>query len=180
MLNSILALIVDTVAGILGGAMLLRFWTQAIRVRAPNSLAHFIAKLTDWLVKPFRRIIPGVGGHDWASLAGASTVALLAVAIILAIAGALTLPNLLVLALVRLLNWALYGFMALIIISAVFSWVNPQAPLAPFIQTLTDPLMRPLRKVIPLIGSVDLSPLVALLLLQILLRIVDAIPLQLL
>ncbi len=69
--------------------------------------------------------------------------------------------------------------MALIIISAVFSWVNPQAPLAPFIQTLTDPLLRPLRKFIPLIGSVDLSPLVALLLLQILLRVVETIPLQL-
>jgi len=180
LLNSILALIIDTAAGILGGAMLLRFWTQAIRVRAPNSLAHFMSRLTDWLVLPLRRVIPGVGGHDWASLAGAFLIVLVAVGIVLGIAGALTVPNLLVLALVRLLNWALYGFMALIIISAVFSWVNPQAPLAPFIQTLTDPLMRPLRRVIPLIGSVDLSPLVALLLLQILLRIINAIPLQLL
>lgn len=180
MLDSILGLIVDTITGILGGAMLLRFWTQAIRVRAPNSLAHFISRITDWLVLPLRRVIPGVGGHDWASLAAAFIVALVAVAIVLGVAGALTVPNLLVLALVRVLNWALYGFMALIIISAIFSWVNPQAPLAPFIQVLTNPLMRPLRKVIPLIGSVDLSPLVALLLLQILLRVVDAIPLQLL
>ena len=180
LLNSIVALIVDTVASILGGAMLLRFWTQAIRVRAPNSLAHFTSRLTDWLVLPLRRIIPGVGGHDWASLCGALFVALLAVGIFLGMAGMLSAPNLLVLALVRVANWALYGFMALILISAIFSWVNPQAPLAPFIQTLSDPLMRPLRRVIPLIGSVDLSPLVALLLLQILLTVVNAIPLQLL
>lgn len=178
--NSILALIIDTAAGILGGAMLLRFWTQAIRVRAPNSLAHFISRLTDWLVQPLRRVLPGVGGYDWASLAAASLVALAAVGIVLGSANALTMSALLVLAIVRLLEWALYGFMALIIISAVFSWVNPQAPLAPFVQTLTDPLMRPLRRVIPLVGNVDLSPLVALLLLQILLRVVASIPFQLL
>jgi YggT family protein len=75
----------------------------------------------------------------------------------------------------RLVEWILYGFMGLIIIEVIFSWVNPHAPLAPFVQALTDPLMRPLRRVIPLVGNIDLSPLVAFLLLRIALYLVNAL-----
>ena len=57
--------------------------------------------------------------------------------------------------------------MALLIIEAIFSWVNPHAPLAPFVRALNEPLLRPIRKVVPLVGSLDLSLLVALILLQI-------------
>jgi YggT family protein len=74
-------------------------------------------------------------------------------------------------ALFRFLNWIIYGFMALLIIEAVFSWINPHAPLAPFIHALNDPLLRPLRRVIPPIGGIDLTVLVALILLQILQRV---------
>jgi YggT family protein len=65
--------------------------------------------------------------------------------------------------------------MASLVIDAVFSWVNPHAPLAPFVRALNDPLLRPLRRIIPLIGNVDLSPLAALLLLQIGLRLVSSV-----
>jgi YggT family protein len=75
---TILQLIVDTVAGVLGGVLLLRFWMQVIRVRPPASVAQFTFTLTDWLVRPLRRILPGVGGYDWASLIGAFLVVLLA------------------------------------------------------------------------------------------------------
>ena len=67
----------------------------------------------------------------------------------------------------RFLNWIIYGFMGLLIIEVVFSWINPHAPLAPFIRALNDPLLRPLRRVIPPVGGLDLSVLVALILLQI-------------
>lgn len=70
-------------------------------------------------------------------------------------------------ALQRFLEWVLFGFMALLIIEAIFSWVNPHAPLAPFVRALNDPLLRPIRKVVPLVGNLDLSLLVALILLQI-------------
>jgi YggT family protein len=72
-------------------------------------------------------------------------------------------------ALHRFLNWILYGFMALLIIEAIFSWVNPNAPLAPFVHALNQPLLRPIRKVVPTIGGMDLSVLVALVVIQILL-----------
>ncbi|RJG10843.1 YggT family protein [Massilia cavernae] len=158
-------MIVDAAAAILGGVLLLRFWMQAIRVRPPQSVAQFTFTLSDWLVRPLRRIVPGVGGYDWASLIGAFLVVLLATSVLLI--GGLAFESVLLLALHRFLSWIIYGFIALLIIEAIFSWVNPHAPLAPLVRALNDPLLRPLRRVVPLVGGLDLSLLVALILLQI-------------
>jgi YggT family protein len=165
---SILQLIVDAAASVLGGVLLLRFWMQATRVRPPAAVAQFTFTLSDWLVRPMRRIVPGVGGYDWASLLGAFLVVLLATSImtITTIEG-WNGQAVLIMSLYRFLNWIIYGFIALLIIEAIFSWVNPQAPLAPFVRALNDPLLRPIRRVVPLIGGIDLSVLVALILLQI-------------
>lgn len=161
----ILQLIVDTVAGVLGGVLLLRFWMQVIRVRPPASIGQFIFTLSDWLVRPLRRIVPGMGGYDWASLIGAFLVVLAASALML-LFGA-SGQTVLLYALYRLLEWIIYGFMGLLIIEVIFSWVNPYAPLAPFVRALNDPLLRPIRRVVPPIGGIDFSVLVAFLLLQI-------------
>lgn len=162
---SIVMLIVDAIATLLGGALLLRFWMQAIRVRPPASVAQFTFQLSDWLVRPLRRIVPGVGGYDWASLIGAFLIVLLATSVLF-LAGWTTQAVLLV-ALQRFLQWILYGFMALLVIEAIFSWVNPHAPLAPFVRALNEPLLKPIRRMVPLVGNLDLSLLVALILLQI-------------
>ena len=175
MLSNIFLLIIDTVATILAALLLLRFWMQAVRVRPPSSIGQFMFQLTDWMVKPLRRVVPGAGGYDWASLLGAFLIAMLMVVIHLWVVSALSVQTVLVISLLRLLQWVLYGFMGLIIIEVIFSWVNPHAPLAPLIRALTDPLMRPLRKVIPLIGSIDLSPLVAFILLRIALSVVSTL-----
>jgi YggT family protein len=174
-LNSILTLIIDSVAGVLGGVLLLRFWMQVVRVRPPASLGQFIFQLTDWLVRPLRRVLPGVGGYDWASLLGAGLVIILAVAIDLAVLSRFSLQFLVLLSLLRFVEWVFYGFMGLIIIEAVFSWVNPHAPLAPFIRVLNEPLLRPLRRVVPLVGNIDLTPLVALVVLRIALMLVSTL-----
>ncbi|QNA91174.1 YggT family protein [Massilia sp. Dwa41.01b] len=160
-------MIVDTIASVLGGVLLLRFWMQAIRVRPPASVAQFTFTLSDWLVKPLRRIIPGAGGYDWASLIGAFLVVLLATSLLLMVGA--TGEQVFIFALARFLKWIIYGFIALLIIEAIFSWVNPHAPLAPFVHDLNDPLLRPIRRVVPPIGGLDLSVLVAVLLLQIVL-----------
>lgn len=172
MLNSIVTLIIDTVASMLGGVLLLRFWMQAIRVRPPYAAGQFIFQLSDWLVLRLRKIFPGVGGYDWSSMIGAIAVAALASLIEIALVGALNPQLILLLTLVRISNWILYGFMGMILIGAVFSWINPHAPLAPFVASLSEPLLRPLRRIIPMIGNIDLSPLAALLLLQIALLLV--------
>lgn len=164
---SILQFIVDTAATLLGALLLLRFWMQATRVRPPQQIGQFTFTLTDWLVLPLRRLVPGMGGYDWASLIGAFVVVLLASSLLL-VAGAdaeMVLRH----ALFRFLSWILYGFMALLIIDAIFSWVNPHAPLAPFVHALNTPILRPIRRVVPPIGGVDLSVLVALVLIQIIL-----------
>lgn len=158
-------LIVDTVAGLLGAVLLLRFWMQAIRVRPPSSVAQFTFQLSDWLVRPLRRVVPGVGGFDWASLIGAFLIVFLATSVLFLRGDAW--QSVLLVALYRFLQWILYGFMAMLVIEAIFSWVNPHAPLAPFIRALNEPLLRPLRKVVPLVGNLDLSLLVAMILLQV-------------
>ncbi len=149
MLYSILGLIVDTVTGIFGAILLLRFWMQVVRVRPPMAFAQFMFQATDWLVKPLRRLLPGVGGYDWASFVGAFLVVLVAVAL------------------------------DLLLIEVIFSWVNPHAPLAPLVRALNEPMMRPLRRVIPLMGGIDLSPIVAFLILRIALYLASAILLPL-
>lgn len=162
---SVLQLLVDVVATILGGVLLLRFWMQAIRVRPPASVAQFTFTMSDWLVRPMRRIVPGVGGFDWASLIGALLVVALATSIyfLFGFTGDMVALKILY----RFLTWILYGLMALLIVEAVFSWVNPHAPLAPFVRALNEPLLRHLRRVVPQIGGIDFSMLVALILIQI-------------
>ncbi|HYD80601.1 MAG TPA: YggT family protein [Paucimonas sp.] len=175
MLYSIFSLIVDTIAAVLGGVLLLRFWMQVVRIRPPTSIAQFTFQLSDWLVRPLRRLLPGVGGYDWASLVGAFLVALLSIAVEIWVVAQPSAEAILLFSVLRVVRWILYGLMGFILIEVVFSWVNPHAPLAPFVRALNDPLMRPLRRVIPPIGNIDLTPLVALLLLQIALQLLGTI-----
>ena len=174
MLHSIFMLIVNAVASILAGVMLLRFWMQVVRVRPPQSVGQFVYQLSDWLVRPLRRVMPG-GAYDWASLLGAFIIVLLAVIAAVGLQSGFDFKIILVLSLERLLEWICYGFMATLIIEAIFSWVNPYAPLAPFVRALNEPLLRPLRRVIPPLGGVDLSPLALLILLQILQRVISSL-----
>lgn len=175
MLDSIFTLIIDTVAIVLAGALLLRFWMQAVRVRPPMEIAQFTYQLTDWLVRPLRRVLPGAGGYDWASLIGALLVALIATTIEVWLRGGFAPHAILLLTILRICHWALYGLIGLLLIEVIFSWVNPNAPLAPFVRALNDPLMRPLRRIVPLMGTIDLSPLVALILLRIAIELVTTI-----
>lgn len=165
MLFQIVSLLVNTITGLLGGLLLLRFWMQAIRVRPPNTVGQFTFTLTDWLVLPLRRVIAGVGGYDWASLVGAFLVSL--VASLLYLLFGFPLAAVLVIALQNLAQSMIYGLMLLLVVEVIFSWINPMAPAAPFVRALNYPLLRALRRVLPPVGGLDLSCLVALVLLQI-------------
>ena len=175
MIYSIFNLIVDTIATVLAALLLLRFWMQAVRVRPPLSLGQFMFRLTDWLVLPLRRLLPGLGGYDWASLLGALLVALISIALELAIRSAFAIEPLLLLTALSMVHWIGYGFIGLLFIEVIFSWVNPNAPLAPMVSALNEPLMRPLRSIVPAVGGIDLSPLVAFLLLRIALFVADSV-----
>lgn len=167
MLYNLFSLIVDLVAGLFAGVLLLRCWMQLVRVRPPQQIAQFTFQLTDWLVKPLRRVIPGVGGIDWASLLSAYAIAVISTSLKVWLKLHLFSGLIFLLAFFSLLQWIIYGFTALLILEVIFSWINPHAPLAPFVQALNAPLLRPIRRIIPLIGGLDLSPMVLFLLLQV-------------
>ena len=114
MIYSIFNLIVDTIATVLAALLLLRFWMQAVRVRPPLSLGQFMFRLTDWLVLPLRRLLPGLGGYDWASLLGALLVALISIALELAIRSAFAIEPLLLLTALSMVHWIGYGFIGLL------------------------------------------------------------------
>jgi YggT family protein len=173
MLVQILLFILDTVCGLMTLALLVRFAMQWARVPFRNPLGQFIVAVTDWMVRPVRRLIPGLFGLDMASLFLAwlwqvayQGIALGFTGVLLAVSPAPTVVVAL-LALLEVAKIGLYLVIGAVIVSAVFSWVNPYAPLAEVFNTLTRPLLRPFRRVIPPVGGVDLSPLALLLVLQI-------------
>ena len=172
MLYQITSLLLEVVAGLLAGTCLLRLYMQYQRipmsVRSGNPLAKFIFALTDWLVLPLRRVIPAVGRWDMASLVGAFLIQLAQFLILWGITGmAANLLSVVVLAGFGLVRMAISGMTVLIIIYAVLSWVQTRSIAADFLERLVMPLLIPIRRVMPLIGGIDLSPLVLLLLLQV-------------
>ncbi len=175
MIHSIFNLVIDTVATIVAGLLLFRFWMQAVRVRPPFSLGQFIFRLTDWLVLPLRKLLPGMGGYDWASLAGACLVLMASIAIQLGVRSAFAVDAWLLLSLLALVHAIAYGLIGLIFLEVILSWVNPQAPIAPTVRALTEPVLRPFRRVLPSIAGIDLSPILAFLALRILVFVVESV-----
>ena len=154
---------------------LLRFLMQALRVSFGGQLGNFVVTLTNWAVKPLRRIVPGIGGFDWASLLPALVFQLLlSGAVVFLLRGSIEdgaglAITLFALALRSLLRLTVYIFIGALILLAVLSWVNPYSPFAGPVSQLTRPLLDPIRRIVPLISGIDLSPLIAILLLQALL-----------
>jgi YggT family protein len=168
----ILLFLLDTLFFFLVAAALLRAWMNHQRVSMQGQPGRFVMALTDWLVQPLRKILPGAvakGRVDGGSVAAAVLLALLyAVLWLLAAMGADApwgaAPLLGLKFLVRAL---LQGLMALLIVYAVLSWVQPRSPLMGLMERLTAPMVAPLRRVIPLVGGVDLSVLVLIIALQV-------------
>lgn len=175
MLHGIFTLVIDIVTGLFAGFLLLRFWMQVQRVRPPVGLAQAIFQMTDWLVHPIRRVIPGYRGYDWATMVGVFLTALLSMVLDFWLLSEVSITTIVLLMVFRVLQWILYGLMALLVLEAIFSWVNPHAPLAPFVRALNEPLLSPFRKVLPSSGSLDFSPLLVLILLQILSRVLNEV-----
>ncbi len=172
MLYQIVSLLLEVVAGIVSGACLLRLYMQALRVpmsvRSGNPLGRFVFALTDWIVLPLRRVLPALGALDSASLVAAFLLQLAKFALLWLLAGAggglFALP---VLALFGLLSMAISGLTVAVIVYAVLSWVPAPSVLSGVMARLVEPLLRPIQRVLPLVGGIDLSPLVLLLVLQV-------------
>ena len=167
-----LVFLVDAVVSFFCTLFLLRFMMQAMRVSFAGQIGDFVVKLTNWAVKPLRRIIPGLGGFDWASLFAALACSCCSRRcwsasgqVISADAGTMALMAGWF-AIRTLLRLAVYILIGALILQAVLSWINPYSPLAAPAHQLTRPLLDPIRRIMPAISGIDLSPLVAILLLQ--------------
>ena len=172
MLTQILQFLLETLFGFMVFLLLSRFYMQLARVSFRNPIGQFVTTLSNWMVMPARRIIPGLFGLDRASLACAWLVQAVLVTLLLYLRGfAMDAgTDVLVIAaisLVDLLRSAIQLMIGLIIVQVVISWVNPHAPLAPLFNGLTRPFLAPLQRIVPLIGNIDLSPLAFVILAQI-------------
>lgn len=173
MLFHIFSVLVHAMAGLVAGTCLLRLYMQFQRInlslRSGNPLAPFIFALTNWLVMPLRRVVPAFGRLDTASLLAAGLVVAAKLALLSLAAGAV--PHGVVLlgaCVLDLLNLSVSGLVWLVIAYAVLSWVRAGTDVAYVLAQLVEPLLRPIRRVLPLVGGVDLSPLALLLALQVL------------
>lgn len=168
-----LVFLVDAVVSFFCTLFLLRFMMQAMRVSFAGQIGDFVVKLTNWAVKPLRQVIPGLGGFDWASLFAALALQLLLSALLVGISGQVISADAGTIALMAgwfairtLLRLAIYILIGALILQAVLSWINPYSPLSAPAHQLTRPLLDPIRRILPAISGIDLSPLVAILLLQ--------------
>ncbi|MEG0001238.1 MAG: YggT family protein [Comamonas sp.] len=173
MLFQIITFLLDVVVGLLTGLCLLRLYMQAQRIPFSNPVGRLVFALTDWIILPLRKIVPASGRWDASSAIAAYLLQMLQYVLLWLMMGAgggqaLWLPWL---ALCGVLRVALSGCVGIVLIYTILSWVQTRSPIAMVMERLAEPLLRPVRKVMPLIGGIDLSPLVLLVLLQIALMV---------
>ena len=176
MFSDALRFLINVVFGLVVYAVLLRFLMQWLRAPFRNPLGQAVSALTDWAVKPLRRVIPGYRGYDWASLLLAWLLQALWLAAVVALGTEIvssTVAGLVaVLAVVELIKAALWIVIVAVFVQAVLSWVAPDGPLAGVLNALTFRVLTPVRRFVPpLGGALDLSPLIVIVLAQLVLML---------
>lgn len=172
MLYQIFSFLLDLAVGFISGACLLRLYMQFQRIpmsaRSGNPVGPFVFALTDWIVLPLRRIFPAIGALDTASLVAVYFLQLSEFALLWLIAGGgaalVAVPLLAIFGLARLI---VTSMTIALVVYAVLSWVPAHSVLTHLLERLVRPWLMPVRRFIPLLGGVDLSPFVVLVLLQI-------------
>lgn len=178
-LQNIAVFLISTVFSLYIGAVLLRFLLALVRADFYNPLSQFLVKITNPVLVPLRRFIPPVGKIDSASLVLAFTLKLISATLLMSIQGVdAGVGGLLLAVIADLIRTVIWIFMIALIVQAIMSWVGNSYgnPMGSLLDSLTAPLLDPIRKRVPLIGMVDLSPLVAILLLQVVLIALAGFP----
>jgi len=163
--------LIQTVFGLYILAVLLRLILQWVRADFYNPVSQFLVKITNPPLKPLRRIIPGWGGVDIASVLLLIALQMAELALIdLALGSRMSPSNLFVSALAELLSLGINVVIGAILIQVILSWIAPGSynPLIGLVHRIADPALAPARRIIPPISGIDLSPLVALVVLQLL------------
>lgn len=171
-LNTAAVYVLQTLGSLYLLIVLLRFVLQLVRANFYNPLCQFAVKATQPLLKPLRRVIPSLFGLDMSSLVLAILVQLALMALTLLLTYG-TMGNFL-----QLMVWALIGVTALflkifffaLIISVILSWVAPGShnPGAELVNQICEPALAPFRKILPNLGGLDISPILAFMVLKLL------------
>ena len=178
MLGNALIFIAQVAFGLLTMALLLRFYMQWVRAPYRNPLSDFINALTDFMVRPARRFVPGLWGLDVPTLLLAWLVQGLELLVVLQIRGyhygseiGLALVGIAAMAALAVVKMLVYIVLVATLMQAVLSWINPDSPVAPLLDAMTRSVLRIFRRRIPPVGNVDLSPLFVLVACQLLLML---------
>ncbi len=178
MISGTLIFLIDTASSLFTLALLLRFYLQWARAPYRHPLADFLLALTDFAVRPARRVIPGLWGLDFATLALAWLTQLIELWLTLQLRGyefeaavGAAAGALLLLAAVKTIKLLLYIVMVAVLVQAVLTWVAPYSPVMPLLNSMARPWLRIFQRLIPPVGNVDLSPLFVVILCQIILML---------
>jgi len=170
MLNEAMLFLLDVLLQPFAAILMLRFHLQWLRAPMRNPVGEFVMVLTDFAVLRVRRFIPSVMGMDSASLLLALLVEMLYLTGYVWVQGVpmhgFPMPGLILLAVVKLFKISLYLLMAAVFMQAILSWVNPYTPIAPLLTAVTRRFLQPLRRVVPMLGNVDLSALLLFIICQ--------------
>jgi len=175
-MNQALIFLLETFLGLFSLALVLRFYLQAVRAPARNALGHFLAALTDFIVRPTRRVVPGLWGYDLSTLLLAWLTELLLVGGVLALKGyqagpgvGMAVIGIMLIAALNLLKLLIYILMVAVFAQAILSFVAPRGPATAILASLTRPFLGLFQRRVAPVGGVDLSPLFVLVTCQILL-----------
>lgn len=175
MFTQMIVYLLQTIVGFFCMMLLVRTAMRWMRISFVNQVGQFVLATTNWAVLPTQRILPSVGRLDLSALVPAWLLQVVLVLLIAAINGfgfadpLSVFVRALGIGALELLRSALYLLMFVVIIGAAISWVNPHAPMAPVLNMLTRPFLDPIRRIVPPVANVDLSPLVLLVIVQLLL-----------
>lgn len=174
-LQNALGFIIETVVGLYLTVLILRFLFQLLTVDFRNPLCQFIATVTNPPLKILRSFVPGLYGIDLSAVVLILILGLIKTGWLLSLAGyPLNIPGVLVVTIAEVLDTITWIFIIVILGSAILSWVAPMSrhPVAHLINNMSNPLVMPFRKIMPPIQGIDLSPLLALLALNLIQRLV--------
>lgn len=170
MFSQIAVFLVDTLFTFFVFLLLARFHFQWLRVPFHNPAGEFVLVATSWLVMPVRRVIPGLRGYDIPTFLLAWVLQTMNESIkILIVGGEPRIVAIIAVAFVDLVRYSIYLLVFAVLVQAILSWVRTYSPFSPVLEAMTRPFLRPFRKFIPPLGGFDLSPLVLLVVLQVVL-----------
>ncbi|MBU6459526.1 MAG: YggT family protein [Proteobacteria bacterium] len=175
MLNQAASFLIQTICNLAILAFMIRFYMNLTATSFRHPFAHFITSITDFAVRPLRRSLPSFKRIDLASLLPAFFLSLLLESLNALLNGLSGLglvhawAGILLLSSVNLIEILLHILMGVVIIQAILSWVAPYNSAQPMLDSLSWPVMRYARRILPPIGGVDLSPLLILIMCQLIL-----------